>query len=215
MSRRPGAGWDPGAWRMPAEWDPHERTWMAWPSQGYTLGDTEADVETARRTWAAVALMVAEFEPVTLVVDPADVEVARSFVGQTADVTVVEAPLDDAWMRDIGPSFVLGARGELGAVDWTFNGWGAQSWAHWAKDAADFRVHYDAMQQTEQMMDDLLDRPLGIGRLRLGTQQWARSHFGIFGLPVTLVVDRHGQIRQRLIGPQTGAQFEAAIRPYL
>jgi thiol-disulfide isomerase/thioredoxin len=51
--------------------------------------------------------------------------------------------------------------------------------------------------------------------LRLGTQQWARSHFGIFGLPVTLVVDRHGQIRQRLLGPQTGAQFEAAIRPYL
>ena len=51
--------------------------------------------------------------------------------------------------------------------------------------------------------------------LRLGTQQWARSHFGIFGLPVTLVVDRHGQIRQRLIGPQTGAQFEAAIWPYL
>ncbi len=51
--------------------------------------------------------------------------------------------------------------------------------------------------------------------LRLGTQQWARSHFGIFGLPVTLVVDRHGQIRQRLLGPHTQAQFEAAIRPYL
>ena len=51
--------------------------------------------------------------------------------------------------------------------------------------------------------------------LRLGTQQWARAHFGIFGLPVTIVVDRHGQIRQRLLGPQTGAQFEAAIRPYL
>ena len=51
--------------------------------------------------------------------------------------------------------------------------------------------------------------------LLMGTQQWARTHFGLFGLPVTLVVDRHGQIRQRLIGPQTGSQFEAAIRPYL
>ena len=49
----------------------------------------------------------------------------------------------------------------------------------------------------------------------MGTQSWARTHFGIFGLPVTLVVDRQGQIRQRLLGPQTGAQFEAAIRPYL
>ena len=51
--------------------------------------------------------------------------------------------------------------------------------------------------------------------LLLETQQWARTHFGIFGLPVTLVVDRQGQIRQRLLGPQTGAQFEAAMRPYL
>jgi len=49
----------------------------------------------------------------------------------------------------------------------------------------------------------------------MGTQSWARTHFGIFGLPVTLVVDRQGQVRQRLLGPQTGAQFEAAIRPYL
>lgn len=49
----------------------------------------------------------------------------------------------------------------------------------------------------------------------MGTQAWARTHFGLFGLPVTLVVDRQGQIRQRLLGPQTGAQFEAAIRPYL
>lgn len=51
--------------------------------------------------------------------------------------------------------------------------------------------------------------------LLLATQQWARTHFGLFGLPVTLVVDRQGQIRQRLLGPQTGAQFEAAIRPHL
>ena len=30
-------------WRMPAEWDRHERTWLAWPSAGYTLGETDAD----------------------------------------------------------------------------------------------------------------------------------------------------------------------------
>ena len=51
--------------------------------------------------------------------------------------------------------------------------------------------------------------------LLLATQQWARTHFGLFGLPLTLVVDRQGQIRQRLLGPQTMAQFEAALRPYL
>ena len=37
-----------GGWRMPAEWAPHERTWMAWPSAGYTLGDTEEEADEAR-----------------------------------------------------------------------------------------------------------------------------------------------------------------------
>jgi agmatine deiminase len=120
-------------WRMPAETTPHERTWMAWPSAGYTLGDTEADAEAARRTWAAVAGAVARFEPVTMVVTPGDEEVARRFLDPRVELTT--APLDDAWMRDIGPSFVVGPDGRLGAVDWVFNGWGAQEWATWEHDA--------------------------------------------------------------------------------
>jgi cytochrome c biogenesis protein CcmG/thiol:disulfide interchange protein DsbE len=51
--------------------------------------------------------------------------------------------------------------------------------------------------------------------LLVADQQWAREHFGVFGLPVTLVVDRQGRIRRRMIGPQTGAQFQAAVRPLL
>jgi agmatine deiminase len=110
---------------------------MAWPSSGYTLGDTDAEVESARRTWAAVARAVADFEPVTVVADPAHAVVAREFLGDATAfaIDVVEAPLDDAWMRDIGPSFVVSPEGALGAVDWVFNGWGAQAWASWAKDA--------------------------------------------------------------------------------
>ncbi len=124
----------PGRWRMPAEWEPHERTWMAWPSQGYTLGDTVEEVESARGAWAAVAAAVARFEPVTLVVDPGDADVARSHLGDHDAVTLLQAPLDDAWMRDIGPSFVVSRDGALGAVDWVFNGWGGQSWASWDND---------------------------------------------------------------------------------
>lgn len=37
------------------------------------------------------------------------------------------------------------------------------------------------------------------------------SRFGLFGLPTTLIVDRHGTVRRRLLGPQTLAQFEAAL----
>jgi agmatine deiminase len=38
-------------------------------------------------------------------------------------------------MRDIGPTFVKSSTGELAAVNWVFNGWGAQSWANWQKDS--------------------------------------------------------------------------------
>ena len=55
---------------MPPETAEHECTWMAWPSSGYTLGDSSADADIARATWAAVAHAVAEFEPVRMVVDP-------------------------------------------------------------------------------------------------------------------------------------------------
>ena len=120
-------------WTMPSETAPHERTWLAWPSQGYTLGDTAEEVEKARRTWAAVANAVVEFEPVRMVVVPDDEAVAKRYLNP--DVELVPAALDDAWMRDIGPTFVLGDDGRLGAVDWVFNGWGAQSWASWEHDS--------------------------------------------------------------------------------
>ncbi|STD17713.1 Putative agmatine deiminase [Dermacoccus nishinomiyaensis] len=111
---------------------------MAFPHQGYTLGETPADAERARAAWAAVAAACAEFEPVTMVVDPADVGHAeRHLAGHARDgarIDIVTTALDDAWMRDMGPTFVLDARGRLGAVDWVFNGWGAQDWATWKHD---------------------------------------------------------------------------------
>jgi agmatine deiminase len=115
--------------RMPPEWAPHERTWMAWPSRSYTLGDTP---EEARATWAAVAAAIVAFEPVTMVVDPEATDDAARHLDPRVDL--VFAPLDDAWMRDIGPTFVFDGD-ELCAVDWVFNGWGGQEWASWERDA--------------------------------------------------------------------------------
>ncbi len=119
-------------WRMPSETAPHERTWMAFPRPNLTLGESEADGDRAREAWTAVAHAVAEFEPVTMVVDPVASAQARSMLG--GHITQVEAPLDDYWMRDMGPTFVLGDGGALGAVDWVFNGWGAPAWASWEHD---------------------------------------------------------------------------------
>jgi len=127
-------------WLMPAETDPQERIWMAFPPGGYALGETAEEQHAARRTWAAVANAAVGFEPVTMIVAPDDVEIAARYL--SPEVSVRVAPLDDAWMRDIGPTFVINHDGglpgssaaRLGAVDWVFNGWGAQDWASWGKD---------------------------------------------------------------------------------
>ncbi|MEU7019817.1 agmatine deiminase family protein [Streptomyces sp. NPDC046203] len=119
-------------YRMPAEWTPHARTWMAWPSPNPTFAN-DAELAGARAAWAAVARAVRRFEPVTLVVAPGDAPSARALVGE--DVDLLECPLDDAWMRDIGPTFVLDEEGRPAAVDWVFNGWGDQDWARWEHDA--------------------------------------------------------------------------------
>lgn len=132
----------PGGYLMPAEDAPQDRVWMAFPCAGYSLGDTEAEQDEARSTWAAVAHAVAEFEPVTMVVHPAERAIAARYLSDGVDV--IEAPINDAWMRDIGPTFVHAADGSVAAVDWVFNGWGAQDWAQWDLDARIGRVVADA-----------------------------------------------------------------------
>ncbi|MYS82308.1 agmatine deiminase family protein [Embleya scabrispora] len=115
---------------MPAEWVPHERTWMAWPSRNETFA--EEDLHTARTAWGRVAETIARYEPVTLITDIGESDTVARYVDRP--LTVLERPLDDAWMRDIGPTFLTGGQGEPAAVDWIFNGWGAQEWASWEND---------------------------------------------------------------------------------
>lgn len=117
---------------MPAETADHERTWMAFPAEGPTLGETDAEKEECYRAWSDVALAIREFEPVSMIVDPAELARAKNMLG--SDIELYEAPVDEFWMRDHGPSFVVDGD-KLGAVAWTFNGWGAHDWAEWEKSA--------------------------------------------------------------------------------
>jgi len=147
-------------WRMPAEGDEHERTWLAWPTSGYTLGDSAAEAEEARQTWSAVANATSGFEAVTVVVDPTDVQTARRYL--SGDIQIEVAPLDDAWMRDIGPTFVVSEDGStLGAVDWVFNGWGAQDWATWGKDSK-IGAHVAFLAGAELIESELVNEGGGI-----------------------------------------------------
>jgi len=137
--------------RMPAEWEAHDRTFMAWPSNGYTLGETPVDAEKARQTWASVANAIVRFEPVMMAVNPGDEELARQFLDERIDI--VSIPLNDAWMRDIGPTFVQTDDG-LRAINWIFNGWGAQEWASWNFDSKVAKAIAD------EMAIDTIDSPL-------------------------------------------------------
>ena len=121
---------------MPAEWGAHERCWMAFPPSNETFGeDGGSALDRARIAWAKVATTIAKYEPVTLVAGPGQAPVAGDYTGNHPGITIVERPLDDSWMRDIGPTFTIEEDGSLAAVDWIFNGWGAQQWAAWEHDA--------------------------------------------------------------------------------
>ncbi|MDF2499245.1 MAG: agmatine deiminase family protein [Arthrobacter koreensis] len=118
---------------MPAEWARHERTWMAFPPSNETFGEPgSSTLDRARAAWSAVARTIARYEPVTVLADPADLDAAREYLGD--GIKVLAADLDDAWLRDSGPTFVHTAEGSVAAVDWIFNGWGAQDWAAWDQD---------------------------------------------------------------------------------
>lgn len=115
---------------MPPEWEPHARTWMAWPVIADDLSSNE--MSEVRAAWANVANAIVPFEPVTMVVDPADVDGVGEYLDDAVDVHVT--PLDDSWMRDMGPTFVRSDDGSIAAIDWVFNGWGQQDWAAWEND---------------------------------------------------------------------------------
>ena len=118
---------------MPAEWETHERTWMAWPPNNYLLGDSQSEAEAARTSWAAVANEIVKYEPVSVLATGDQIEIARAYLHPS--IEIIEAELDDAWMRDSGPTFAKNDQGKLVAVNWVFNGWGAQEWASWDKDS--------------------------------------------------------------------------------
>ena len=117
--------------RMPPEVAVHERTLMAWPCRRELWGDQLA---AAEREYAGVANAIAAFEPLTMVCgSPEDASRARAAL--TGAVEVVELPIDDSWMRDMGPIFVVGEDGRRAGVHFGFNAWG-EKFAPWDRDAA-------------------------------------------------------------------------------
>src|SRR5262245_26012989 len=121
---------------MPAEWAPHQLTLMSWfgRTEGYTNPDLDPvdGLEICRAVHVAVANAVAEFEPVLMLVRPEQARDARRQL--SARVELLEAQLDDCWMRDNGPIFVTDPGGRIALVHFGFNGWGGR-YPPWDDDA--------------------------------------------------------------------------------
>jgi agmatine deiminase len=116
---------------MPAEWAPHERTLMAWPTRPELWGD---QLGAAREEYAATANAIVAFEPLTMVCANAE-EAAQARAALTAAAQVVELPIDDSWLRDSGPMFVVDGDGRRAGVHFGFNSWGGK-FTPWDRDAA-------------------------------------------------------------------------------
>lgn len=108
------------SWRMPDESEPHNRTWMAFGAREEIWGAHL--LPEVQRNLATIALTIAEYEPVSMLVRPAEMALARALMGDA--VELIPAELDDLWMRDMGPVFVVDAKGHKAAIDFNFNGWG-------------------------------------------------------------------------------------------
>jgi agmatine deiminase len=115
---------------MPAEWAAHAGCWMAWPKRVELWRE---HLEAAREDYARVARTIAKFEPLTMLADPPDVMDARRVCGPS--IRVVSMSIDDSWLRDSAPTFLLDPAGRRAVAAFTFNAWGAK-YQPYDKDAA-------------------------------------------------------------------------------
>ncbi len=121
--------------RMPAEWEPHDGTWLAYPKLS---SDWPGKVTAVRWAVAELARKLARRERVHLLVDSRfeqrrALSVLRRAGVDLSRVQCHKCATDRSWLRDSGPTFVH-MDGGLGAVCWGFNGWGR--YPNWKSDRA-------------------------------------------------------------------------------
>lgn len=116
------------AFRMPAEWEPHEATWLSWP---HNLETWPEKLEAAEDGFAAIVAALEGSEEVRILAgdDLVEASARRAFERNAASdshVRFFRVPTNDAWIRDHGPIFVLDREGRLAITDWKYNAWGGK-----------------------------------------------------------------------------------------
>ncbi|MBI4971909.1 MAG: agmatine deiminase family protein [Candidatus Omnitrophica bacterium] len=125
---------------MPAEWQQHAATWLAWPKNPVTWPDRIPQVE---EIFLQMIAALAPHETVKLLVDDAKTEDKvlkrlRARGVNLKNVQMHKIVTADAWIRDYGPIFIskgVGVKREIAYTDWMFNAWGGK-YKELAKDDA-------------------------------------------------------------------------------
>jgi agmatine deiminase len=83
------------------------------------------DYDKVCRGYAEIITAITEFEPVTLVINPEDVTELSQYINGGL-IELLPIAHDDAWLRDNGPTFVIGPQRRIAGINWQFNAWGGK-----------------------------------------------------------------------------------------
>ena len=120
---------------MPAEWEPHEATWIAWP---HHEPDWPGKLEAVDWVYAEIVRALVPGERVDVLChDPAIRRRARRCLSRSGvpedRYRLHTVPNDRCWVRDSGPTAVRDRRGDVAWVCWRFNAWAR--YKNWKQDA--------------------------------------------------------------------------------
>src|SRR6478735_4365657 len=110
-------------WRMPAEWEPHEATWLAWPHE---KSDWPGKFAPIPWLYGEIVRQLARVERVRILVQDRDAEesarkILKKCHAELAAVEFFHHPTNRSWTRDYCPLFVRNKAGEIAAAHWKFN----------------------------------------------------------------------------------------------
>src|SRR3989338_6862856 len=109
-------------YRMPAEWERHEATWMVWPKDPDTF--PKGIIEPVEETYIKIISTLAKGEKINVLVDDKRTEDRiLSMLPSKENVFIHHIKSADVWVRDYGPIFIK-KDNEVAATKWIFNSWG-------------------------------------------------------------------------------------------
>ena len=121
-------------YRMPAEWEPHTSTWIAWP---HNAEDWPGKFQPIPWVYSEIVRHLSQAEEVNILVNDVKAEKAARRILLRAGANIARLHFhhwrtDRIWLRDSGPIFVKNAEGKSAITNWKFNAWA--KYPNWQND---------------------------------------------------------------------------------